>query len=379
MHMAATIQHTLSPLDSIFTGYRRLLGLAGIAGLAFFLAAPASAQSSGAAPIEGDHHIYVDGDTISLGTISVSSEDGDDSEEGGGLVITSSPLGTGTLELDGDAWHATFSSGFTAEFTYDSSTACYEFTVNETVLTGFLTPADSTDEPLGPTDPQGQGPRGGIGSFAPGSIDIWSIWPPWLNPYIQTVDFYQFVTIHIRTLRTNPSGGEPLPGELPPGTTVRTSGNGGAHPTQEQAQHGAGMQLVDGSTMYVDSRSNNGNPGYITGGGAGGITSGSCGMSDDPSVIVNAVAPLLMGLPNPFEIIGVDIEMDFRTYLVVNGQATYVWHWVWHQVIRFDHPLPYDLPTVTHSPGMPVTGFDPVDFAAVLNFIDGGFSGAPIL
>jgi hypothetical protein len=324
-------------------------------------------------PIEGAHRIYLHGDTNSAGEMMVSHDLDTTSDT---LSIQYSPLGPGTLVADGQTWIASFPKGVVAEFEYDVDLARYEFDVPSWGLGGYLVPASSTTELLGPQDPQGQGPKGGIGSSTPGRIDIWATWPPWLDPYIYTIDFYQFVSVHVRALRANPAGGDPIPEELPPGTTMPTSSNGGANPTPGQLAAGAGTVRVDGSTVNVDS-SVGGIPGYTACGGAGGRGSGSISMSDAPQISESGFGPALLQLPNPLEIVGLEIECHFTTYLVVNGQAVWVWHWVWRRVIRFDQGPPYAGGTVLFGPGGPAGGFAADDQAALDNYLGGGFSGAP--
>jgi hypothetical protein len=332
-------------------------------------------ESLPASPIGGVHRVFLDGNSAQAGTMSVAPSSGDETE-GGGLEVLSSPLGTGWLTPDGDAWVGTFSSGVVAIFQYDFDTARHEFTLPAFGASGFLVPASSTLELLGPQDPQGQGPKGGIGGGpgAPGRIDLWAVLPPW--HVFHTIDFHQFARVRVRALRANPLGGAPIPEPLPPGTEINVTANGGGNATPQQYADGAGQVTVDGGTEYVDSGTG-GVPGYTASGGAGGAGPNSASMSDKPDLQPEAFGPALLQLPNPLEIVGIEIEIHFTTYLVVDGQVMYVWTWTWKRTFRFDQGPPYAPPTVELGPCGPASGLQPDHQAAQDDYVAGGFNGAP--
>jgi hypothetical protein len=361
---------------SIFRGLRHSAAVASILFLATAsLAQESEFQGSGpssAPPIAGDFLVYLDGNTTCAGTMSIQAGE----VEADGYEITESPLGTGLLWEDDGGYHAAYDSGVFADLVYNPEAGQYEFDVSGFGLTGYLMCGGCTEEAIGPADPQGQGPKGGIAPHGPGGIDINVQWPGWCDPFISTVDFYQFFHVHVRALRQNPAGGPPIPEDLPPGTWMPGSGNGGPGATAGQAGMGAGQINVDGQTQYVDSATP-GTPGYIASGGNGQRQGNRCSMTDSPNIDPNQFGSAVAHLNKPWEILGLDIEINYTTYLVVNGIPVWVWAWTWHRVIMFS-ASPYAGPTVTMGIGLPCLGFMTEDQGALDNYVGGGFNGAPV-
>jgi hypothetical protein len=333
--------------------------------------------------LAGEHNVYFDGNTVSLGVMVVASTlDCDEC----GLSVTESPLGAGSLEEVEGAWIATFPGDVVADFVFDSASGMFEFEIEGFGVTGYLVPTSIPFEPLGPQDPQGQGPGTGLGPKGPGGITGWATWPPWMQGLITTIDFEQYSRTRIRALVPNPAGGPPVPVDLPPGTSIGTSGNGGVNPSGAQVAQGAGSENVNGTTTYVDSGTG-GTPGYVAGGGQGSNGNpGRCNMSDAPGTDgqggytspVPQLGPALAALAGQGQgfAVGIEITIYFTTYLVVNGQPVWVWHWTWTRVEMFGQNLGPG--TVFVGPGMPASGLEPRDAGARNDFVNGGFNGSNI-
>ncbi len=292
-------------------------------------------------------------------------------EEGGELPITGGTGGGGYIipdSLDPSHYEAHFDAlaPYTIDLDFGSASGCFEFSFGgqSGKLVPYGEPGDSIPPPL-PDPGPGWGHHGRGMTFW---VDVTGF------PWVYDVDYIQFSRISLTFEMTDGSS----PPQVSPASSdpVPATGNGGFK-THDPVT-GQGMELMDGSTMYVDSGSP-GEPRYIAAGGWGTTNGGVVSMIDEPGYpeedLKAEVADLQAGLPAPWHITSASMYITFSTYLIVNDNIVYVWHTRYSSFLNADTGEFYE--TCELIDEGPASSMTPSESAALSNFQAGGFSGAP--